>query len=86
MPHKRSPKKLEERLARKFVYQNSVSAPRLNDPNEVVERIFKGTSDQVREHVLKEIQGERQGIIPDYPQGLVFSDSNGMGFFDVTHP
>jgi hypothetical protein len=83
MPHKRSPKKLEERIARQYVYKHSKSACRNNNPDEVKERIYMGTTDDLREHVLAEIQGERQGEIPEYPQGLVISDSRGEGFFDV---
>ena len=84
MPHKRSPKKLEERIARQYVYKHSVTANRNNDPNEMTEKIFIGDPNKVMEHVLVEMQGsQRQGVIPDYPTGLVFSDSRGEGFFDV---
>jgi hypothetical protein len=91
MPHKRSPKKLEERTARQYVYKHSVSQHRLNDPNEVRERIYTGTSDDVNGHVLSVIATLElkdnikvvRDVIPDYPQGLVFSDSNGCGYFDV---
>jgi len=84
MPNRRSPKKLEEKIARQYVYKHSVTAHRNNDPNEVRERIFTGKEKDLTEHVLVEMQGEqRQGIIPDYPTGLVFTDSRGEGFFDV---
>jgi hypothetical protein len=86
MPNRRSPKKLEERIAKQYVYKNSVSACRNNDPDEIRERIYTGTPDAVREHVLTECKGERQGVIPDYPQGLIISDSRGEGFFDVCLP
>jgi len=83
MPNRRSKKKLEERLAKKYVYQHSVTVTRNNDPNEMRERVFTGTSQDLEGYVLAECKGERQGIIPEYPQGLVFSDSRGQGFFDV---
>jgi hypothetical protein len=91
MPHKRSPKKLEERIARQYVYKNSVSARRNNDPDEITERIYKGTSDDINGHVLATLgrMELKENIIltrepiPDYPQGLVFSDGRGEGFFDV---
>ena len=83
MVHRRNPKKLEERLARKYVYANSVSACRSNDPDEIREKVFTGKPEDVEKYVLAEIKGERQGVIPEYPQGLVFSDSRGEGFFDI---
>jgi hypothetical protein len=83
MPNRRSPKKLEERIARQYVYKNSVSAHRNNDPNELRERIFIGSSDKVREAVLAEVKGERQGEIPEFERGLVISDSRGLGYFDI---
>ena len=85
MPNKRSPRKLEERLAKKYVYQNSVVANRNNSRDEVRERIYVGTPDDVVAAVLAEAAGDRSedGVIPFYPQGLVISDSRGGGFFDV---
>ena len=83
MPHKRSPAKLEERLAKQYLYKNSVTACRNNNPDEMRERIFIGTPDEVKEAVLSEVKGQREGIIPDFPQGLIISDSRGTGFFDV---
>ncbi len=90
MPNKRSIGKLEAKLARNYVYQNSTSACRNRDPDEVRERIYTGTSEQVVCHVLAEIgrleQKNKTNIkraeIPEYPQGLVISDSKGEGFFD----
>lgn len=83
MPHKRSPKKLEERIAKQYAYKHSVTACRNNCPNEMRERIYTGTPDGVREHVLAECKGVRTGAIPDVPQGLIISDSRGNGFFDA---
>lgn len=83
MSNRRSKRKLEERLARKYVYQNSTSKCRSNDPDEVREKIFLGNASDVEKYVLAEIKGEREGAIPEYPQGLVFSDNRGCGFFDV---
>jgi hypothetical protein len=92
MPHKRSPKKLEERIAKQYVYKHSVNKRRNNDPNEMTEKVYTGTSDDINGHVLAKL-GEIQQkspnlkldreVIPDYPQGLVFSDSHGEGYFDV---
>jgi hypothetical protein len=91
MPHKRSQKKLEERIAKQYVYKHSVLAHRNNNPDEITERIYKGTSDNIIGHVLstlgkmeleQKITLTREPI-PDYPQGLVFTDSRGEGFFDV---
>lgn len=90
MPHKRSPRKLEERIARQYVYKHSVNVHRNNDPNAITEKVFIGTSDEVNGHVLAKI-GEietkakitiKRSEIPDYPQALVFSDSRGAGYFD----
>lgn len=86
MPNRRNPKKLEEKIARNYVYQHSISACRNNDPDEVRERVFVGTSEEVVGAVLAELKDQRtkgeEGEIPDYPQGLVISDSRGEGFFD----
>lgn len=91
MPNRRSPRKLEEKIARQYVYKHSVTVHRNNDPDEVTEKIYKGTSNDITEHVLTTI-GEIEvktntklirGEIPDYPQALVYSDSRGEGFFDV---
>ena len=91
MPHKRSPKKLEERIAKQYVYKHSTSACRNNDPDEVREKIYTGTSDDINMHVLSTL-GKlelKENItlirepIPEFPQGLVFSDSRGEGFFDI---
>jgi hypothetical protein len=84
MPHKRSPKKLEERIAKQYAYKHSVTANRSNDPDEMRERIYTGTEKQLTEHVLVEMQGiQRSGVIPEFPQGLVISDSRGEGYFDI---
>lgn len=83
MPHKRSPKKLEERIARQYAYKHSVSACRNNNPDETRERIYTGTPEQLEGAVLSEMQGERNGAIPNIPQGLVISDSRGEGYFDI---
>ena len=91
MTHKRSPKKLEERIAKQYVYKHSINKHRNNNPEEMTEKIYTGTSDEINEHVLAKIgeieqktniKVEREEI-PEYPQGLVFSDSHGEGFFDV---
>lgn len=84
LPHKRSLKKLEERIAKQYAYKHSVSACRNNDPDEMRERIYTGTSQDCAGAVLSEMKGERNGLIPDYPQGLVISDSRGEGYFDIT--
>ena len=81
-PHKRSPGKLERKKARNYVYNNSVSAHSNHDPDEVRERIFTGTSEEAAKAVLSELKDQRSGFIPEYPQGLVFHDSKGEGFFD----
>jgi len=94
MPNRRSQKKLEERIARQYVYKHSKSACRNNDPDEVRERIYTGTPDEITEHVLaalgelelKEQITVKREPIPEYPQGLVISDSRGEGFFDVYVP
>lgn len=92
MPHRRSKQKLEERLAKRYVYKNSKTVHRCNDPNEVRERIYTGTANDVTAHVLSRIRElevelqkdvRREGVIPDLPQGLVISDGRGEGFFDV---
>ena len=83
MPNRRSPKKLEEKIARQYAYQHSVTANRNNTKEEMRERVFIGTSKDLAEAVLAECKGDRQGAIPDFPQGLVISDSRGEGYFDI---
>jgi hypothetical protein len=83
MPHKRSPKKLEARIAKQYAYTHSVTKHRNNDPDEMRERIFVGSPDKLTAHVLAEMGGERHGEIPDLPTGLVISDSRGFGFYDL---
>lgn len=86
MPHKRSPKKLEIRAAQKYIYQHSVNVNRNNNPDEMRERVYTGTAEDVAGAVLAECKGERSVAIPEYPQGLVISDSRGEGFFDGVMP
>lgn len=92
--HKRSKQKLverrekfkqftEEKLARQYVYKHSISACRNNNPDEIRERIFTGTPEDLKGAVLAEVKDKRQGGIPDFPQGLVVGDSRGTGYFDL---
>jgi hypothetical protein len=83
MVHKKSQKKREEHAARKYAYDNSISANRLNDPNEVRERIFTGSTQALTEAVLAYVGENRTGPIPEFETGLVISDSRGTGYFDV---
>jgi hypothetical protein len=91
MPNRRSPKKLEERIARQYVYKHSVLANRNNDPNEISERIYTGKEEDIAGEVLakrKELEIKTNAVIdhneiPVYPQGLVFTDSRGEGYFDI---
>jgi hypothetical protein len=84
MPNRRSPGKLEAKLARNYCYENSEWRHRNNDPNEIGERSFKGTPEQLIQEVLSKLpQGKRTGSIPDYPQGLVIADQVKTGFFNV---
>ncbi len=84
MPNKRSLGKLESRLARKYVYQHCIwKKDGLRRNTQITECIFTGTEKAMRETVLAELKDKRSGEIPDYPQGLVISDSRGEGFFDL---
>ena len=89
MPNKRSPRKLEEQKARKFIYQNLEVSKGIDKPREVV---FKKTESELKEAVVSELipvlcgeitREEALANIPDYPQGLVVMDNRGTGFFDV---
>lgn len=80
MQHRRSPKKLEKKLARNYVYQHSIN---IHSDNEISMRVYTGTSEELAGAVLAEVGADRQGRIPDYPQGLVISDARGGGFLDV---
>ena len=91
MPHKRSAAKLEERLAKSYCYQNSKKAPQKINP-EIIDQYTTKNSEDVSKAVLARIRElelssgktiNREGEIPDYPQGLVISDSRGLGFFDL---
>jgi hypothetical protein len=92
MPHKRSREKLEERLAKQYVYKHSKTAHRFNDPNEIKEKCYIGTEEDITGAVLAKIRKielkcgfelKRETDIPLYPQALVLSDDNLEGWFDV---
>lgn len=82
MPHKRSPKKIEERKAKKYAFQHSIIRHRNNALDEMTERIYIGTPDELQGAVLAECKEAREGTVPEIPQGLVIGDSRGEGFFD----
>ena len=83
MPHRRSTGKLETKLARNYVYENSESRHRNNNPEEITEKIFKKTEDEMRMAVLAKAKDVREGYIPEYPQGLVIGDQLRTGFFNI---
>jgi hypothetical protein len=85
---------IEVRLAQKLAKSASVHVRRQNNQNEINEKVLVGTADEIRGAVLAEIEvleielGHKivRTEIPDYPQGLVISDSRGEGFFDGVMP
>jgi hypothetical protein len=75
--------KLETKIARNYCYENSEWKHRNNDPNEIGERSFTGTPEGLVMEVLSKIEGDRTGVIPEYPQGLVIADQVKSGFFNI---
>lgn len=75
--------KLETKIARNYVYEHSESKHRNNNADEPIERMYKGTPEEVEKAVLSKIKGTRTGTIPEYPQGLVIHDRRSCGFFDL---
>lgn len=71
-------KTLEEQLAQAYCRTHSFHT---RDPDEVKETVFVGTPEQLTGEVLAQLGEQRDGIVPDYPQGLVLY-SNGRGAFD----
>lgn len=84
MKHRRSPGKLEAKLARNYCYTHSIWKHRNSDPNEVNEQIYIGTQTELNKEVLANLpEGTRTGTIPEYPQGLVIGDQRQSGYFNV---
>lgn len=84
MKHRRSPGKLECKLARNYCYEHSEWRHRSGDPREINEKTFTGSPDELAAAVLSQLPvGTRTGTIPDYPQGLVISDQRQSGYFNV---
>lgn len=83
MPHRRSLGALEAKIARNYCYEHSETKHRNNNPDEITERIYTGTSEEINGFVLAELKDNRMGEIPEYPQGLVISDSIKQGFFNL---
>lgn len=84
LPNRRSPGKLEAKLARDYVHRNLVSAHRNHDPNEIKETMFVGTQKGIVNHIQSKTNIKRTGLIPEYPQGLVCFDSRKQGYFNKT--
>jgi len=83
LSNKRSIGKLEAKKARNYVHQHLTSRHRNNNPDEIKETIFTGSTDEMRSYVLSEVGESRTGEIPDYPQGLVCFDSCKRGYFNL---
>ena len=87
MSNRRSKRKLEEKAARQYAFKHSVrtTGQRMNII-EVKETVYIGTAEELAGAVLAIVAGERTGMIPEIPQGLILSDSRGEGFYDVQVP
>lgn len=83
MANRRSLGILEAKIARNYCYDHSETKHRNNNPEEITERIYTGTPEEITGIVLAELQDNRSGEIPEYPQGLVISDSIKQGFFNL---
>jgi len=83
MANRRSLGILEAKIARNYCYEHSETKHRNNNPDEITERIYTGTAEEIEGAVLAELQDNRTGLIPEYPQGLVISDSIKQGFFNL---
>lgn len=83
MSNRRSKKKLEEKIARQVAFRNSEVSP---DKDKIREVIFVGTADQLKGDVLAIICDQREGDIPEIPQGCVLANPIGEGLYDVELP
>ena len=84
MSNKRSLGKLETKKARNYAFQHSAhTTGTRKNIIEVEETVFVGTPEELEAAVLAELGGERSGLIPEVPQGLILSDSRGAGYFDL---